>query len=342
MTKEYKKAKLKNGEVRYVFDVSLGVVNGKRKRTTVRAKTVKEGRQKVAELQLGNQMITPKMGETFEDVYRLYLSDVKSKIQSTTYNQKEYAMVRYDVFMPLKINRISSRDIQYWYDDLKVKRSTKVSYFAKLSAFFTWALRHGFIETDPTQHINIDKRKPKEMEYITEKEFWKLYQHFESDQSRMAFLVLMYTGLRKSELCGLSRDDLIDGELHLHHTAVRIIGHGEGVIIKDEFKNEQSKRIVPLPHWLIYDLRTFLESSQWPFKSMYSHLYRPLNSSLKRAEMKHMRVHDFRHSYAAMLINKGVDIYTLQKLMGHSSVATTSQIYAHLYDEKRKSIADLF
>ena len=53
MAKEYKIKILKNGEKRYVFDVNIGYrADGSRMRTTITAKTVKEGRQKVAELTL--------------------------------------------------------------------------------------------------------------------------------------------------------------------------------------------------------------------------------------------------------------------------------------------------
>lgn len=55
-----------------------------------------------------------------------------------------------------------------------------------------------------------------------------------------------------------------------------------------------------------------------------------------------MRVHDFRHSYASMLINKGVDIYTISQMLGHGDIKTTINTYGHLYPDKRKEITQLF
>lgn len=53
----------------------------------------------------------------------------------------------------------------------------------------------------------------------------------------------------------------------------------------------------------------------------------------KRAGIPHIRVHDLRHSYASLLINKGTDIAVISRLMGHGSPAITYRIYSHFYPE---------
>lgn len=56
---------------------------------------------------------------------------------------------------------------------------------------------------------------------------------------------------------------------------------------------------------------------------------------------KHITFHCFRHSFAMLLLNKGTDIYTIAKLMGHKSVSST-QVYAQLSDEQlRKTVLKL-
>lgn len=66
-----------------------------------------------------------------------------------------------------------------------------------------------------------------------------------------------------------------------------------------------------------------------PYNSFYASWYRVLD----RAKLDGVRIHDLRHTYASILINSGVTIYELQKLLGHSTVAIT-QRYAHLYPDK--------
>jgi site-specific recombinase XerD len=51
--------------------------------------------------------------------------------------------------------------------------------------------------------------------------------------------------------------------------------------------------------------------------------------------MEHVRWHDLRHSCASMLINAGVDLYTVGKILGHSTPQTTAR-YAHLSDARVK------
>ena len=51
---------------------------------------------------------------------------------------------------------------------------------------------------------------------------------------------------------------------------------------------------------------------------------------LKNNELPHIRLHDLRHSCASMLIAQGVDIKVIQEWLGHSSIATTGNIYGHL------------
>jgi site-specific recombinase XerD len=52
----------------------------------------------------------------------------------------------------------------------------------------------------------------------------------------------------------------------------------------------------------------------------------------KAAKMPHVHFHDLRHSCASMLINKGVDLYTVGAILGHSSTQTTAR-YSHLADK---------
>lgn len=50
-----------------------------------------------------------------------------------------------------------------------------------------------------------------------------------------------------------------------------------------------------------------------------------------------MRVHDFKHSYASTLTNKGVDIYTISQMLGHGDIKTTINTYGHLYPDKKRN-----
>ena len=343
MTKEYKKVKLKNGEVRYVFDVSLGVVNGRRKRTTIRAKTVKEGRQKVAELQLKERQIISNNSMLFKDAYALYIDDCKRDDQApNTIRRKEHNI---NIFQPLaecKLSQITDRDIQHYIDNLNMIGSSKRIVLGALGTFFKWCINHKLIDKSPCEGIRKPKKETYEKAYLTEDEFKDFLNYVNDETEKLLFEILFYTGLRKSELCGLSATDLIGNELHLSH-ALKMYTP-ERTTLSTRFKNRQSRRIVPIPKSLSNRLKMAFESSneQYPFAAYYNVLsIRPLQA-FNKGFPKRFRTHDLRHSYASLLIHKGVDIFTVSKLLGHSNVATTSAIYGHLYDADRKAIVDLF
>lgn len=343
MSKEYKKVKLKNGEVRYIFDVSLGTVNGRRKRTTIRAKTVKEGRQKVAELQLKERQIISNNSMLFKDAYALYIDDCRRDDQApNTIRRKEHNI---NIFQPLaerRLNQISDRDIQHYIDGLDMLGSSKRIVLGALNTFFKWCVIHKMLDKNPCNGVKKPKKETYEKAYLTEDEFKKFLTYVNDETEKLLFEILFYTGLRKSELCGLSATDLIGNELHLTH-ALKMLANGTPTLSL-RFKNQQSRRIVPIPKSLSNRLKLAFESTSesYPFVSYYNVLsIRPLQA-YRNGFPKRFRTHDLRHSYASLLIHKGIDIFTVSKLLGHSNVAITSAIYGHLYDADRKAIVDLF
>ncbi|MGR5990824.1 tyrosine-type recombinase/integrase [Bacillus paranthracis] len=55
-----------------------------------------------------------------------------------------------------------------------------------------------------------------------------------------------------------------------------------------------------------------------------------------------LRIHSLRHSYAAYLINKGVDIYLVKELMRHENIKETADTYGHLYIERKQKAMSVF
>lgn len=55
-----------------------------------------------------------------------------------------------------------------------------------------------------------------------------------------------------------------------------------------------------------------------------------------------LKIHSMRHSYAAYLINKGVDIYLVKELMRHENITETADTYGHLYTNRKSEIMKVF
>ncbi|WP_087508671.1 tyrosine-type recombinase/integrase [Cellulomonas iranensis] len=55
---------------------------------------------------------------------------------------------------------------------------------------------------------------------------------------------------------------------------------------------------------------------------------------------KHSRVHDLRHTHASWMIAAGTDLRILQRRLGHDSITTTTETYAHLLPDQQRAAAD--
>jgi site-specific recombinase XerD len=156
----------------------------------------------------------------------------------------------------------------------------------------------------------------------------------DNEPSRTILLLLPKTGLRISEITGLKRSDLIqkDGKLFF------------------SFRGKGNKhRLVPLPSTAELTLREYLDNTpqrEFLFESTWTgpitpHAVRKYTRQIAEdfPELSGLSPHVLRHTYATSLLKKGVDIKTLQELMGHTSI-TTTQRYLHPDAEDLAAAAD--
>ena len=242
MAKEYKIKILKNGEKRYIFDVNIGYrADGSRMRTTITAKTVKEGRQKVAELTLQrtNKVIIDK-NALFNEVYDKYILDCESKNFSPTTldNIKFNYRQKYTRFENTKISKIKDVDLINWIEWLKHDLSTETvrTREASLNAFFNWCIKKKIIDINPFIYIDRTKSTKAKLNFWTEEQFKSFLTVVNCETHKLIFTTLFYTGLRKGEFCGLNSSDINfdKNELHLSHTVKTTKG---GFFVYDKFKN---------------------------------------------------------------------------------------------------------
>ncbi|MBE9529295.1 MAG: site-specific integrase, partial [Proteobacteria bacterium] len=114
-------------------------------------------------------------------------------------------------------------------------------------------------------------------------------------------------------------------------------------------KNRE-KRTIPLnePVLQLLKARSGLRhlSSSYVFTSSsgtkidQGNLRRAFIPARKEAELEDVRFHDLRHTFATRLVQSGVDLYKVQKLLGHKTPAMT-QRYAHHYSESLRGAVDV-
>lgn len=206
----------------------------------------------------------------------------------------------------------------------RLSQNSSHTYFNKIKRAVHDAFRENLIEFDFADLVKSPKMVNPEREFLTENELKKLvHAKCRKPIMKKAFLFAVYTGLRWSDIQNLKWQNLIlsDGQWYLQFTT----------------KKTKNAEFLPVNEEAISMLGDKGEPEERVFQGLkYSadnnrHLG---NWVIMGGVNKHITFHCARHTHAVLLLSKGVDIYTVCKMLGHENVATT-QIYAKLLDESK-------
>lgn len=221
---------------------------------------------------------------------------------------------------------------------------------ASIKAFYMYLEDEELIEFSPFQRVKFKSKEPKELPKIVSNEilhkvFDYLFEMIENPnneyQKRKAIQdaavveMLLSMGLRVSELCNIQLNDI-----NLKERTLKIQGKG----LKERILYIGNESLIDLLN-MYYKFNMEVINEQNYFfvnkfgKRMTEQSVRIiLNSLEKKLKLSsHLTPHMFRHTFATMLLDNGVDIRYIQKFLGHSSIAIT-QIYTHVSYAKQKEI----
>ena len=154
------------------------------------------------------------------------------------------------------------------------------------------------------------KRLPK---YLKDEEVKNLLDSCRSRRDRIIIELILLTGLRVSEVLGITPDDI-----DFRNRTIRI--HGKG---------SRDRTVYP-PRELLYDLRDYIADKSIERQNRIFPLTRQRVFEIIK-DLSGRSPHKLRHTFAVNYLESGGDLRTLQKILGHSSLKTTS-IYLDLLD----------
>lgn len=285
--------------------------------------------------------------ETFEFIANEYLEWYKKRRKESSYYKIE-SIVRVHLityFGSKELQSIRQRDIIKFQDGL-IESGAAASHIKKihttLSAIFKFAIKNEYTKENPAQIVgNVDLKEEKHVNYWTLDEFKAFIKHVDDDLYYALFMVLYYSGMRKGELLALTWADI---DFDNHTINVDKTDYNRKITTT---KTAASRRKILMPKFVM-DLLAKLKLAQSVYyqqepKMTYvvfgefhesistTTLDRRFEKYVKEAEVKKIRLHDFRHSHASYLINKGAIVSMIAARLGHSDVATTLNTYSHLY-----------
>lgn len=246
------------------------------------------------------------------------------------------------------------------------KKDTSQSTTSKLKAFL-YAIFEAAIENDlclknPAKNVKPPSFVPKEKEAFTDIEINTILEYSATAKGKwfeLAIYTLLYTGLRRGELLGLMWDDidLTDSILKLR----RSVAFGENrelTIVTSNSRKNHNREIPLIPElcqvfkdeqkrpgrtkgFFIFTTTTGEMIKPDNFTGTYQKFFRHLNIWCEKNEKSKVRLlttHECRHTYASMLLRRGVDSRIRQALLGHADEEMTNS-YTHTDREMLKKAA---
>lgn len=274
-----------------------------------------------------------------------YLIKIKKYSTNTVLNY-ELDIDKYETYLnskKIKLYNVEYKDVLNFISYLKTDhKSTSINRtLSCIRSYYNFLIKEEKINNNPFKLVNSMKKEKKLPNYFKYNEYEELINSIDTNnnlgkRNRCIFEVLLCTGCRCNELINIKLDDI-----DLENKEIKVLGKGN------------KERIVYLGSYAIDSIREYLsvrkeilgkKDNNYLF---INHLGNQLSTRgirdiidkilLKSSSDLKITPHTFRHSFATMLLNEGCDLKSVQELLGHVSLSTTS-IYTHVSNEELKRV----
>ena len=341
-------------------------LDGKRHQYQSQAYFTKEGATK-AELEYLDKYkdveVNPYM--TFKEAYTLYYEYQKDKIKDSTLKTYRDRIKYMGLLDNIELVNLNWEHYQKWRSQMNKtnlcdKYKTDIQKFIKQVLNFAekqwdFNLRKFYNKLEPFKTPGAIK---KEMDFYEPQEFFQYISVIDDLRDKCLFETLYYCGLRRSEARGLQWRH-IDFKNHTLTIAQQVLNLAGNNASSSWYiaspKTESSNRTIPVPEVLLKDLAELKKSNERfsKFKQTwfvfgddvpitYHQIYSRNNNYCKKAGLRHIRIHDFRHSCASALISAAAPITAVSNYLGHSETTETLETYTHLVKKDYANVPKFF
>ena len=348
---------------RYYVVLNLKDEYGKRKQKVINTGLeFKQGNKRRAEKMLRDLLkkyedtqITICNNILFGDYMIEWLKSREGEIETSTY-QGYWHIINHHIapyFNQRKITLqdITASDIQKYYRKLSydgLSANTIRRHHANIRKAINDAMKNNIVACNIADRVTLPKANYKRINYYSEEMIEKLLEIVKGTEIETCVYLGVFCGLRRSEVCGLRWKDVDFDNSTI--TICNTITRGNTLIEKERTKTLSSYRTMPLENELrefMLNLKEIQKQDKELFGSEYadngyvcvwqdgrsllpeyvSHRFKEI---IQKNNMPDITFHGLRHTCATLLLSKGYDIKLIQEYLGHSSVVTTGNIYAHV------------
>ena len=232
----------------------------------------------------------------------------------------------------------------------KLSQETILHHHSFISTMLSRAVEWQLIPSNPCDRVKPPKVEHKEAKYLDEIQAAELIKclYNEPLHYRTIIMLLLYSGMRRGEVCGLEWSDIDFKNNLISISKSNLYLPGKG-IFEDTTKNKTSERVIRIPQDMIDLLKEYKveqnkqrlsvgdmwKGSKKIFTTAFGAPIHPdsvtswFSKFIKKYNLPNIHLHSLRHTNATLLIANGTNIRTVANRLGHADTSTTSNIYAH-------------
>jgi integrase len=371
--------KNKDGKSSYLIRVSNGYnINGKQLVKNMTWTPEEKMTPKQIEKELARQVVLfeekVKLGYSidenvkFADYSARWLAAKKQDLAPLTYKRYEHLLVKInEAIGHIKLGKITPLHLKEFYKNLTevISPTTKKHYtpitikhyHRCIAVILATATKEQIIPRNVASRSYMDapkvpKKEPAHLNLEEAQKFVSLANQHEDIRVKTALLLLIYSGVRIGELCGLEWKDIDYDNNTIKIVRASQYCRGYGTITKEP-KNETSKRTIKLPEDIMKTLKEYnlwykqqrlMNGDRWIDTDrlfiqangkaiLAATINAWLDKLIKENDLPRVTPHSLRHTFCTLLIANGVDIRTVSAKAGHSRTSTTLDIYTHAVKE---------
>ena len=341
----------KRADGRYSTSVTVGKKpDGKPKIKVLYGKTIKELDDKVADFkaQANKGIIIDYKQLTLEMWALKWLELYKKNKTYNTYQMYKNAVETHIVpFLGnYRLSQLKKHQLQELLNDLIEKGNHRTAEIVRLSLkqIINSAIDEQYIFVDVSHGLALPKKPRNEKRALTNDEINLIAEAELTKHERLFISCLLYCGLRRGEALALTKRDvdISSGVIYVKNV---VVFENNKSVIKNMPKSDAGIRIIPIPDKLMAILQPYMmecgnilfpmqTKEDFMTKSSFRKFW---DGIIKKSGLPDdVTPHILRHTYATKLFYGGVDVKTAQKLLGHSNIQMTLDIYTHLQNDAEK------
>ena len=290
----------------------------------------------------------------FNEVYLEYLKFAEKQQKKQGFNSllNNFNSRILPYFKDMRLEDITRDDIVSWESyilSLGFRNNYNRNLYYMLSGFFTFCHNRYNFDKTIISDVGCFKKiyEKKKEDFYTLKEFNLFISNVDDYMYKTFFIFLFYTGVRPGEAMALKLSDFQGDYINIDKT---IDSHGKREIGTP--KTFSSIRKIKIDKFLKRDLKQLIKNY---YKEGSGDLFlfgglKPLSpttinrhkfSACNRCGLRPITLHQFRHSHATLLLDKGIMINEISKRLGHSKVSTTLDINTHTNSTQEKRVYNI-